>query len=108
MRLHAKAFPSSSYMFASAANGGFCIDWTVLKAELSMKLTMHPLVQVADIFRPGRMTVCLTSAAASSAHLRHASSQGLHRPGLLRAEAARWCDSCCAQPAAAQAGQRAD
>ncbi len=69
MRLHAKAFPSSSYMFASAANGGFCIDWTVLKAELSMKLTMHPLVQVADIFRPGRMTVCLTSAAASSAHL---------------------------------------
>ena len=26
-------------------------------------------MQVADIFRPGRMTVCLTSAAASSAHL---------------------------------------
>ena len=25
-------------------------------------------MQVADIFRPGRMTVCLTSAAASSAH----------------------------------------
>ena len=25
-------------------------------------------MQVANIFRPGRMTVCLTSAAASSAH----------------------------------------
>ena len=43
---------------------------------ISVLLTVDPVVQVADIFRPGRMTVCLTAAAASPAHLSMSAPKG--------------------------------
>lgn len=43
---------------------------------VSLLLTVNPVVQVSDIFKPARMTVCLTSAAASPAQLSMSAPKG--------------------------------